>query len=130
MGSQGVVGGILVPDDVCLGIDRSLSPGTARLEEEKWIAFDVAPASDKVGEVAYAELELLLGRDTELEQVSAEEAGRGIVDVGQHVGKRAPAFLCGLEVCIENMFASIGRDEAELFACRTGLSHCSSLSWL
>lgn len=128
MRRQGVVGGVLVAHQVCLGIDGSLSPGAARLEEQEGVALDIAPASDQVGEIADAELELLAGSDAELEEVGAEQASGGVVDVGQHVGHSAPALLGGFEIGVEDVLAGIFGDEAELFACRAGLSHWR-LSW-
>lgn len=119
---QAVVRGVGVGDDVCLGVDGRGCPFTLG-SEERGVGGKVLPARGGVWEVADAELELAGGRDAELDVVRAEEASDGVVDVGQHVGERAPALLGCFEIGVEDVLARGGGDKAELFACRTGLRH-------
>jgi hypothetical protein len=130
VGGERVVGRVVVADEVGDGVGGRGCPGATGREEEERAALDVAPAGDEVGEVADAELELEVGGYAEVEDVCAEEAGDGIVDVGQHVRQLASALLGCFEIGIEDVLAGCGGDEAELFASWAGLSHCSSLSWL
>jgi hypothetical protein len=104
---QAVVGGVVVGYEVCLDIGGRGRPGTLGCEEGR-VRGDVRPASGGVWEVTDAHLELAGGRDAELEVVRAKEASGGVVDVRQHVGKRAPALLGSFEIGVEDVLASVG----------------------
>lgn len=110
--------GVVLRDDVELFVDLANSVGAALAEHET--IGDVCPARCVVGEDANTDL-VLAGSavDAELEVVGCKGAV-AFEDVGKEVRKRAVADLCGFEVVVKDVFASLRGDEAELFAGRTG----------
>lgn len=108
MGCQSVVGGVLIADQVCLCVDGRWCPSSARSKEEERAALYGAPAGDEVREVADAKLEREVRGDAEVEDVGAEQASSGVVDVGQHVWQLASALLGSFEIGVEDVLASVG----------------------